>query len=960
MNLSQLLWLAIDCWMVISKFTRVGGPLLGRRALYDPKQKDADPLSWGVYEPLITSGEESFILLPNRRFVSVISYATGKALASFVPWRETEDGKDQIFIESASLAKFLRQNQANQNDDPSDVRVDGTLETEEVLLLGCRDGTIREFLISDITLASNTISQKCCKEYFLNGTCIWPRRVFDVCSGSAVVHLAAPSIAMNGGIIIYYLMEGGKDGQYVHRTLGRIVIPEYKKQSVQGSSPELITMGKFSFRVGIQKKEKTFENSIPFRLSVCTVKVQTHLMTNSDQNFHLLVFIANSMGFRVFYEKISSRVSEKNLVQRKPLIYKAPKPLSAITLSPNGDDIACGFWQGDILILSKAITKIIHHFDMNENSKLTEASKNPLHDVLTRKLHWHAHPIATLSYQEGQSANPLLYSAGEESVLIVWQLGNGTSRPADTLPRLAKGKVAHILAAGERTTQAVLIYCEDNSLQLVAAHNFKVIWKVQGLSTCNEHTSIYRDSSLIVMSALKGATGCVTWYNPRSQVIEDQLDITPFNRVSKTEDSDLAMPPPTIIHTAFSGDMAQMLTVETVATENSGMGKAEKLGDQLIGIVTTLKFWEKNSIRNRHSKAPVYAMTASMNFPHGERHSISAVAMSKDGKSACTVSNDEKAFRIWKQALETDENDNQRRRPVWICQYRVSTPSGFATLQTPSNGVDFSSDGSTLCITYGHFMTLWDHHDTTLLHTLQHFTNEPITQMQFVKTDRIQDFVLSLSKHGVKLQSPYGQYSKSGWTSSVPDGDDAIVYDAKVINAEQISIAIYFKEEKKSKVIFVNSITGDPISKNAVADIPFKIKNIIHAGPKFQKKLGFLNEEEILSLDEEPHVRVFVTSHSGEMFLLQDDEDHFTLNDYESKIVNTSDKIVPKVHLRSNKRSFNEVAGNHNPSNSESNSKILFVDTEKQAMETSELPFLSGNVVRSFLSRNLSKRDQLQ
>jgi WD40 repeat protein len=946
--------------MVISKFTRVGGPLLGRRTLYDPKQKDADPISWGIYEPFITSGEEPFILLPNRRFVSVISYATGKTLASLIPWRETEDENDQIVIESASLAKFFQQKQESHNDDFPGKGKDDFSKTEEVLLLGCRDGTIREFCLSDITLASNNTSKRCCQDYSLNGTCIGPRRVFDVCSGSAVLQLAAPSIATKDGVIIYCLLEGERDGSHIHRNLGRIVLPQYEESSVQESSPSLEKVRQFSFRVGTQKKEQKFENFIPFRLLISTTKVRNQMVSNMHENYHLLVLVVNSRGFKVFYERISSTVSAIKLgVERKSLTYRAPSPLSAIALSPNGHDIACGHWQGDILVLSNAVTKIIHQFDTLERGKMNESPKNLLQGVLTRKLHWHAHPVSTLSYQEGKSANPLLYSAGEESVLVVWQLGKGTSRPADTLPRLAKGRVAHILAAGERTTQAVLIYCEDNSLQLVAAHNFKLIWKVQGLSTCTEHTFIRRDSNLIVMTALKGATGCVSWYNPRHQVIEDQLDVAPFNRVSRTEDSDLNMPQPTITHTAFSGDMEQMLTVEAIATENSGIGRATKLGDNMIGIVTTIKFWEKNTIRKRQGKNSAYIMTASMNFPHGERHSISAVAMSKDGQSACTVSNDENAFRIWKQVIETDEDDNQRRRPVWICQYKVSTPSGFATLPTPSQGVDFSSDGSTLCITYGHFMTLWDHHDTTLLNTLQHFTNEPIAQMQFVKTGMIHDSVMSRSKHGVKLQSPYGHYSKSGWTSSVPDDDVTFVYDAKVINAEQIGISIYFKEEQRTKIIFVNSVTGDPISKNAVADIPFKVKSLVLAGPKFHRKQGFLNEEEILLSENEPPVRVFVTSHSGEMFLLQDEEDNFSLTEYGSNFVTNGERVIPKVHLKTNKRSFDEVGGNVNASIIESNSNVFFADAEKKAIETSELPLLSENIVRNFLSRHLSKRDQM-
>ena len=48
-----------------------------------------------------------------------------------------------------------------------------------------------------------------------------------------------------------------------------------------------------------------------------------------------------------------------------------------------------------------------------------------------------------------------------------------------------------------------------------------------------------------------------------------------------------------------------------------------------------------------------------------------------------------KPFRLWRQTLEVDEEDSSRRRPVWICQYKVSSPSGYANFDTPSQGADF-------------------------------------------------------------------------------------------------------------------------------------------------------------------------------------------------------------------------------------------------------------------------------
>ena len=111
-------------------------------------------------------------------------------------------------------------------------------------------------------------------------------------------------------------------------------------------------------------------------------------------------------------------------------------------------------------------------------------------------------------------------------------------------------------------------------------------------------------------------------------------------------------------------------------------------------------------------------------------------------------------------------------------------------------------------------MTLWDHQEATLLNSLRNIDNEPIQQVQFVNTDLVHDSLLSRSKAGVKLQSPYGQKSKHGWSACVPDDGSAIITDAQATNGEQISITIYFPKERMSKILFVSTISGSLYHKD--------------------------------------------------------------------------------------------------------------------------------------------------
>ncbi|KAI2508035.1 hypothetical protein MHU86_6442 [Fragilaria crotonensis] len=944
--------------MVVTKTTRIGGPMLGHRTVYSRRQKDFDPLSWGVMEPLITSGDEQFILLPNRHFVGVVAYATGKKVASLVPLMEGETG--EVIIESATLARYPRQRQNlevvlgnNLADDEVHARF------EEVLLVGCGDGTVREFLLASIVSAKNKSTGKSCGRYFLPGKCIGPRRVIDITRTQAIKHLSAPSLETIGGVVLYAIVETHADGATVHQKLCRVVLPPFDNKAALKSnlSEQVEIVEKYKCQVGRNEKKKKFENSIPFRLLMITKKAKKGFAADDDPDRDILIVVARANGLRVYHERLVVNDNTITAARSKALIFDTPSPLSAVTVSPNGNDIACGFWEGEMSILNNAFPAVVDYFAKLERG---EQTKHPSHTILVRKMHWHAHPVTTLSYQQTDSSDPLLYSAGEESVLVVWQLARGTSKPADTLPRLAKGGVAHILAAGESTTPGILVFCEDNSLQLFQSHNLKPVWKLQGLAPCTPSTMIRRDGNSLLMSGLSGATGYLNWFNPRSHSVESLLEVVPFNRVSRTEDGDAQMPPPTITHTAFSDDMTQMVTVETVPTENPAIGRAHsiKYGTR-IGVVTTIKFWAKTP-RSTKDPAKPYFITASMTFPHGERHRISAVAMSRNGQYVCTVSNDEKAFRLWRQTLEVDEEDSSRRRPVWICQYKVSSPAGYANFDTPSQGVDFSSDGSTLCIAYGTTMTLWDHQEATLLNSLRNIDNEPIEQVQFVNTDLVHDSLLSRSKAGVKLQSPYGEKSKNGWSACVPNDGTAIITDAQAINGEQISITIYFPKERMSKILFVNTITGEPRSKGSEVEVPFKVQGVVLAGPRFERKAGFRKLGEDTVTNDEPPICVFVMSVAGELFLIQEEGDQFSLF---NSTLNPTFKIknaLPRIHMPPSRKRSAEADGNEDdePPTKKAAITSFIGEDETAPIATSELPFISGNFLRAFVGRNLAKREE--
>ena len=509
----------------------------------------------------------------------------------------------------------------------------------------------------------------------------------------------------------------------------------------------------------------------------------------------VFVVIARPNKIQIYHDAVTLGEIQGETMRSVSFPMKRFDRLSSMSIAPNGNDVTCGFMNGEISIMNDLISQAWHYLSCIRQGK--DKPRHPAKTVLNRRVHWHSQPVTSLAYQQVSTSSggsgragavdPMLYSGGFESVLVTWQLSRGTFRPAHVLPRLAKGGILHMSC----TKGAILVYCEDNSLQLIAAHNSNRLWKVQGLASSTGDSlgnsnarveptiradSLSGSSNTLILSGLPGAPGYLHWYDTREQRVTTQLEVAPFNRVSRTEHDDIPLPVPSVTHAVFSESGRDLVTVDTMPTENSGIGATERLSDgKPIGVVSTIRFWSWNSMDNkRNPKAGPYSLTAAMTYPHGEENRVTAIAISKDGQYACTVSNGDNAFRLWHKVLSENEDAHDadgksRRTPVWLCQFKVTNPSGYSNFRTGSNAVDFSSDGSILAICYGNMITLWDHKEATLLTALQHLDNDraPIESLSFVKTALLNDLILTRSRTGVALQSPYGKGNES-WSWALP------------------------------------------------------------------------------------------------------------------------------------------------------------------------------------------------
>ena len=143
-----------------------------------------------------------------------------------------------------------------------------------------------------------------------------------------------------------------------------------------------------------------------------------------------------------------------------------------------------------------------------------------------------------------------------------------------------------------------------------------------------------------------------------------------------------------------------------------------------MNACTSIKFWThvdskstnpSDLRKRRNGDVPMnYELVSSMAAPHGREGEINALAVAPNGHVACTLSQHEDAFRVWEKSFDATSNT-----VYWKCLYKVKTPSGYSN-QLAKSSVDgqqlvtFSSDGTVLSVTYGSYVTLWDHASATL------------------------------------------------------------------------------------------------------------------------------------------------------------------------------------------------------------------------------------------------------
>lgn len=1063
----------------------VGGPILGAeepntlRHGIDGK-KSSENNYRNTFEPLVTptiglsassaAGQgklERFVLLPHRDFIQVLAYKTGKFIANFIPFPMKNNVYEPVRIDSVCLAKYPTKPR-NMLDVlghlGKDSVVDGRTEKEaeqfedHVALVGCSDGTLREFSLVTL-LPSSRKSQKeqsvdgRCSTWELVGPCYGPRRIFKVSQCEKLKHITAPSCTIHAeyGILVYGLAEASPGPFWVDSTISkksrevcylllRILLPPYYGDSIMDSN-DIIDLAGQEVSGRVERVDKIVCNegqgkggthsNIPFRLeSVIRSRSQDRSAPRHEAFLQQNVFlvIARPTSIIVHCERLSDIGLGDSGTGRKGTYHPISFPISSknrltsLSISINRSDIACGHWKGDIVIKSNLLAHVEeYHIAMDRYSKQGNRSKHdsaagnlslgarkPKHPskvVVDARMHWHAHPVTALCYDSTSPASdPVLYSGGNESVLVTWQLSRGTNRPADVLPRLALGGILHLLCPGRGegelgTNDGILVFCEDNSLHLFECHNKSLLWKLRGLPSgcvssgqndCASASMVLDPktssaTSQLILHGMPGAPGLLQWYNTRDQRVVNDLEVAPYNRVSRMEHNDQTpMPAPSVTHLASSKSGDDLVTIDEVPTENKFVGSVDTTNtEKEFGVVTTIRFWSWNAsdrLRgNGQESGKPYDVVAAMVHPHGNENNLSAIAISSDGQYACSVSNEEKAFRLWQKVfMDSDKNQystqhrSGRRMPAWVCQYKITTPAGYSNHPTGKSAVAFSSDSSILAVCYGSMITIWDFHGMTLLTCLSHLDDGiMIDSVEFT----VHDMVLCKSASGVSLQSPFGTQDRSGsgWNWMTHDVPQPVkVASAQLLTAHNlVAVSLHYDLYDVSRIVFIQLLSGQLIRDQngiVIEDVPGLVCSIGETeNSGSSSKWRDCNISMIGQETREKPFGIYAMTNQGMLFRFEEVCGDVRLIDGEINVatIDATSGSVPQ--LPSTFRSQVEPASKRcrlgfdkslkHAVDNELPMKRFGSITEENRNElplpTSQLPSLSGGFARAFIGRTL-------
>ncbi|CAO3599732.1 unnamed protein product [Absidia cylindrospora] len=404
--------------------------------------------------------------------------------------------------------------------------------------------------------------------------------------------------------------------------------------------------------------------------------------------------------------------SESDVFSTQLQSYTVKEGITQIAFHPTSTYVAVGYHTG----------QIVFYHCLTEETKTTP---------VTERHHWHSTPVRSLKFMD--DGNYLL-SGGDESVLVVWQLGTGFRR---YFPRIG-GEINYISITPDY--KHFCLSLGDNSIRMINAVTQTVEQVIQGVQQWDarqqqlqlqeqRQDSVIASSNNLVWSqgmmveprnhhlVLNGAPGLLQFYDSKVDHHALELEIIPNNRntrpititsaIGQSTSSNTNIDRGHIAHLAFSPNGEWMATVDM-------------RDDQITTVEVYLKFWQWD-----HDQQ-TYVLHTRVDRPHNNAITSLCFHPSSSFPMAITTSMD-KSFKVWHLSSQSETATILESDQVpWTCRsigvYRNFWPSASA----------FSADGSMLTVAFGPVVTVWDPYQNTIQGVLSTPEIDSIKSLHFI------------------------------------------------------------------------------------------------------------------------------------------------------------------------------------------------------------------------------------
>ncbi|KIJ54655.1 hypothetical protein M422DRAFT_24559 [Sphaerobolus stellatus SS14] len=297
----------------------------------------------------------------------------------------------------------------------------------------------------------------------------------------------------------------------------------------------------------------------------------------------------------------------------------------------------------------------------------------------TTTMHWHAHPVSSLSFS-GNGA--YLLSGGEEAVLVIWQLHSGKR---EFVPRVGAPISTISVASHQTSDEEYLLVLSDATIVFISSATFRIarsfarvkhdpkFWS-SGPAPLAFHTLT---STVILPSSHPSS---LLAYSPSTSTLISEIEVSPSNRVSRKEEKSLD--PSRVEKAVISPDGLWLATID--GREPDGDFEREAY----------LKIWQWDV------PSSTWNLNSRIDRPHGI-HKVTALLFAAAAGYPYLVSTGEDGnVKVWR--VRTVSGKKGEKEVFWVCRstqgYRSQVPHCAAC----------SPDGSLLAIAFGSTVAVYE------------------------------------------------------------------------------------------------------------------------------------------------------------------------------------------------------------------------------------------------------------